>query len=1133
MTLEKFNEYIKTELDNEFDEILLEQFWQVNYSRLRTRIENKKYDCEYLWEKTQNIISLACFLISSNSDNEFSIKRIEICARLLENLANVDDCTLDIPFIKLISAFCYDISGYQANTYCISKEIKKYEFNSNEEFSVKEDNKIIKILILILQKKIPYARYLLINDSDNCSPCYLSLKNALLAWFSFILDLKDTDYISDFHQAFLKYLNTNNLYISTLLQLLEAKIKISDGRSVKNILENSGIQINDVWNKYLKIKTNDLYASNQFKKLENRHSIYEFWVSQICAIKNGLLDSNESFVIKMPTSAGKTFVAELFLLNHLLKGVNNRVLYISPFNALSNEKEIDFANIFEKLGFSVSTFPESYEIDLFQELGMIETDLLISTPEKIDVILRENKEYFNNITAIVIDEGHIVGDKGNRGQLVEFLIIRLKYYYPNIKYLYISAVIPEINAKDFSIWLSDDEKHILRSKQFKNDKKDWMPTRKLICQYKWNTTGGSIIFHNQGTIDDEENLPSILDYFPENIRAFLGSTKPKKTTISASLAYDFLSNGQVLVFSGYPKRIILVAKELLKIIKYMETLYGKATLIPNKNTESYYYSSKYYNSDDIIPTAISYGIGIHYGDLPEQIRKSVENDYNRGLLKILICTNTVGQGINFPIKNLIFDNVYYAPGDKNSKLSINDYSNLIGRAGRAEKETEGIIIFVNNSWTDNNDLYFYLQNENKEINSCLYSYIKELIDQRITLDSFYEDISRLIDTYLIDLLVEEGISTDEEIEKLMDKIIDLSLFSVQCRRNELNLTSTKHILSKICKTFLEQIPQEDYKLFKDTGLFLSTTKSMMEYLKKYIDENREFELTKENIIHYFLEYLSKYEVQEIKEDWKLGKLDLDFLMVEDIILNWINGEDYKTLISSWNSLGLETNKFYVFEARGLNYLFPWLLTGFLKVYATLKRIDSSTLLELNYFPIYLKNGLSTNVACLCKSLGILSRDTCKFLDYQFSQVPYSNFILWFSNLSITEINLFDIPKWEKNNIIKISQKITPCSSRSQPSYFTFIVKGTYFNEEYKINSTAVNKTSILTLKRDFENEYDPYAIFVMHNNIPIGFIPKEYSKFISTEMDINNSEYEVKILNIYPKTAYNEIYIKISKQEEY
>lgn len=969
----------------------------------------------------------------------------------------------------------------------------------------------------------------MINDKDKSSPCYLKFKNALLSWFSFILDLKETDYITDFHQSFLMYLNTNNLYISTLLQLLEAKIKLSDSRSIKNILESSGIQINDIWNKYLKIKANDLYASDQFKKLENRHSIYEFWISQICAIKNGLLDSNESFVVQMPTSAGKTFVAELFLLNQLLTNNNNRVLYISPFNALSNEKEIEFANIFEKLGFSVSTFPESYEIDMFQELGVTATDLLISTPERVDVILRENKDYFDNISAIVFDEGHIVGDKGNRGQLVEFLIIRLKYYYPDIKYLYISAVIPEINAKDFSLWLSNDDKHILNSKQFKDDKHDWMPTRKLISQYKWNPTGGSIIFHNQGTVDDTKSLPSIIDYFPEDIQHFLGYIQPKKTTISASLAYNLLSNGQVLVFSGYPDRIIWVAKELIKLIKYMETLYGEASLISNTNTESYYYSSMYYKSDDIIPTAISYGIGIHYGDLPEQIRKSVENDYNRGLLKILICTNTVGQGINFPIKNLIFDNVYYTPGVKNAKLSINDYNNLIGRAGRAEKETEGIIIFVNNSWNDNDDLKFYLFEKNREINSCLYSFIRELINERITLDSFYEDISQLVDTYLIDLLVEEGVSTEEEISILIDRIIDLSLFTVQCGRNAIDLSTTKQALSKICQTFLLQTPQEYYRLFKETGLFLSTTKTMIEYLNNCINKNVSFELTKENLIHYFLEYLSEYEIQEIKEDWKLNKIELDYLSLEDFIYSWINGEDYHCLINSWNALGLETKLFYIFEARGLNYLFPWILSGFIKVYANLKKLDSSSLLELNNLTIYLKNGLSTNVACLCKSLGILSRDTCKFIDNQFSNTPYTNFIMWFSNLSFSEINSFDIPKWEQENIMNISKKITPNSNRNQPSNFSFMVKGTYYNEEYKMNSTKVNKTSVLTLKRDIENTYDPYAIFVMYNNDPIGFIPKENSKFICTEIDINNAKYEVNIFNIIPKKDYNEIYVNISK----
>jgi hypothetical protein len=139
--------------------------------------------------------------------------------------------------------------------------------------------------------------------------------------------------------------------------------------------------------------------------------------------------------------------------------------------------------------------------------------------------------------------------------------------------------------------------------------------------------------------------------------------------------------------------------------------------------------------------------------------------------------------------------------------------------------------------------------------------------------------------------------------------------------------------------------------------------------------------------------------------------------------------------------------------------------------------------------------------------------------------------MWFSNLSITEINSFDIPKWERENIINISKKITPNSNRNQPSNFSFMVKGTYFNEEYRINSTKVNKTSVLTLKRDIENTYDPYAIFVMYNDNPIGFIPKENSKFISTEIDINNARYMVNILNIIPKKDYNEIYVNLSKQE--
>ena len=64
-------------------------------------------------------------------------------------------------------------------------------------------------------------------------------------------------------------------------------------------------------------------------------------------------------------------------------------------------------------------------------------------------------------------------------------------------------------------------------------------------------------------------------------------------------------------------------------------------------------------------------------------------------------------------------------------------------------------------------------------------------------------------------------------------------------------------------------------MFKETGLFLSTTKTMIEYLNNCIDKKASFELTKENTIHYFLKYLSEYGVQEIKQDWnsKVGEED--------------------------------------------------------------------------------------------------------------------------------------------------------------------------------------------------------------------------------------------------------------------
>ncbi len=100
-------------------------------------------------------------------------------------------------------------------------------------------------------------------------------------------------------------------------------------------------------------------------------------------MEEGLLSTNHNFVVQMPTSAGKTFIAELFLLNELIKNPDKKCLYIAPFRALCSEKEDELSNYLSKLGYSVSTLSGSYEIDAFQETVLDETDILIATPEKM------------------------------------------------------------------------------------------------------------------------------------------------------------------------------------------------------------------------------------------------------------------------------------------------------------------------------------------------------------------------------------------------------------------------------------------------------------------------------------------------------------------------------------------------------------------------------------------------------------------------------------------------------------------------------------------------------------------------------------------------------------------------------
>ena len=84
----EFINYLKTELNKEFDDKkLLSYYWQINASRLRVNV-NYTYNLQYLLEKIQNITTLSCLILQEEKYNN-ALTALNICAKLLFNLVNV------------------------------------------------------------------------------------------------------------------------------------------------------------------------------------------------------------------------------------------------------------------------------------------------------------------------------------------------------------------------------------------------------------------------------------------------------------------------------------------------------------------------------------------------------------------------------------------------------------------------------------------------------------------------------------------------------------------------------------------------------------------------------------------------------------------------------------------------------------------------------------------------------------------------------------------------------------------------------------------------------------------------------------------------------------------------------------
>lgn len=1105
---------------------------------------SRTYKLHYLWQKSLVAISSSCFILENNSNSKIALKTLYKVANNLENISEIETSVtqFDVDFLRILSALCYDVSGYQANAYCIAKKINEYQLTTDLNINLTEDNFIIQIIQNALLKKIPLIRQMIKTKKEkSCSEPFETTLQAFELWTNQILDLETTEFFLLFNEAYELYLKAGNVYISQLILLFKIRIKMYGNRSVYLKLKDFS-DGNAIWNKFIKLLANDYYESyNKIKEVNDKKSVFEFWISQIRAIDDGLLSKNESFVVQMPTSAGKTFIAELFILKYLIN-IQKKVIYISPFRALASEKVSELGRYFSYLGYKVSSSTGCYEYEPMFNTVFEDTDVFILTPEKADYVLRMSPDVFDNVGAIVVDEGHIIGDLNSRAALTELLLIKLKIKYPNIKTLFISAVMPQINAYEYAQWLSDKKENVFRSKLFNepDDQEEWEPTRKNIGYFEWSISqdgknNGKIQFSNVKTDDEvigaEQN--AFVPYFLTGNEYGIRSINKKPET-AAVLGIKFSEKGNTLVFCG---RVIGIGYVLNKYVQiFQKNPNGIAHLIPDENKESYFYSKEWYGKNDPITISILYGVGTHYGDMPEQVRNAVEKDYNNQKLKILLCTNTVGQGVNFPVKNIIFYDIStgFSQSIGQKLISHRDFWNIIGRSGRAEKETEGNVIFIVNSRTDRENYFSFIEKNNLETSRSLLSFaLKTITDSRLSesiLDSLVLDI---VETFLLDMITEEVYENDE---KLINSIIENSLFKVQS--SEENIAKVHASFHRAISSLKEKDKNiEELKEFAKNGLDLHDNEIIINFIN--INKNELIDIIeRENIyifIDIFLKLITQNELNALHDE-KLNKLiseECDWQHYKSIIYSWLNNENIDIIRSIWKQ-EITTNfkNFYTLLAKGFYYFFPWICNAFILLIAYCFEKDYFDLPEkIRSIPSFLKYGLNNKIACVARECGIKNRETAVYLANESGMLSDKDFISWLANLPKKKIDEMPLSFFEKENVLDIVFNLSPKNNTKNLDHFTFDIVGTKYEDNWKYNSLQIVVGDNLTLLRDKENKFDPFAILISKNENVIGYVPREYAKYIATEIDLNKSVFIVEVTEIKfeHNNNYNVISVSIMK----
>jgi superfamily II DNA/RNA helicase len=409
----------------------------------------------------------------------------------------------------------------------------------------------------------------------------------------------------------------------------------------------------------------------------------DLWPSQIEAASRAV-DQSDDLVVSLPTSAGKTRIAELCLLRCLAGG--KRVVFITPLRALSAQTETTLQRTFGPLGKTISALYGSIGVSGFDEDAIRQRDIVVATPEKIDFALRNDPALLDDVGLLVFDEGHMIGLK-EREVRYEVQIQRLlrRADAQERRIVCLSAILPEGDQlDDFAGWLRRDHpggpiKH------------DWRPTRLWYGEVVWSSPHARLNLR----IGDERPWvqrfltgaapPNWVPPKHQRTKLFPGDQRE----LCLATAWRLVDDGQTVLIFCPERRSVEPFAEVIVDLHERGALRSLFEADPAALNTAITLGEEWLGPDSATLKCLRLGVALHHGALPTAYRKEVERLLRDNILKVTISSPTLAQGLNLSATAVVMHSLH-----RSGKLiEISEFRNVIGRAGRAYVDVEGIVLF--------------------------------------------------------------------------------------------------------------------------------------------------------------------------------------------------------------------------------------------------------------------------------------------------------------------------------------------------------------------------------------------------------------------------------------------------------